>query len=179
MIETERLILRTWRDEDVEPYYLINQDPRVLEFLLGPPSMSEVKEFIRAMNDQLSGEAYTLWAVEEKETGLMIGFTGLHKIAPSLPFAPAVEIGWRLGSQYWGQGYATEAARAVIDYGFEKIGLDEIVSFTARGNVRSMRVMEKIGMRRDFKGDFAHSKLPKDHPLSQHVLYRMKVETLI
>ena len=179
MIETERLILRLWHDEDAEPYYLINQDLKVLEFLPRSLSMSEVRQFIADQNKTFLEHGYTLWAVEEKKTEAMIGFVGLDNVTSLLPFAPAVEIGWRLGSQYWGQGYATEAARAVIDYGFQKLGLDEIVSCTARGNVRSMRVMEKIGMKRDVGGDFAHSKLPKENPLSPHVLYRMKVETVL
>lgn len=90
-----------------------------------------------------------------------------------VPFSPAVEIGWRLGSEYWGKGLATEGAKAVLNYGFKKCGLKEIVSFTVPANVRSIRVMEKIGMKRDLAGDFHHPKLPKDHPLSLHVLYRV------
>ena len=102
-----------------------------------------------------------------------MGFIGLNYIAWAAAFAPAVEVGWRLGSVYWGKGYATEGAKACLNYGFRKCGLKEIVSFTVPANVRSIQVMQKIGLRRDWNGDFAHPKLPADHPLSEHVLYRL------
>jgi RimJ/RimL family protein N-acetyltransferase len=176
IIETERLILRTWKDEDAEAFYRINQDPKVLEFLLGPMSIEEVKKFIREKNEFFNQYKYTLWAVEEKTSHALIGFVGLWNPPWQAPFTPCVEIGWRLGSQYWGQGYAVEAATAVLNYGFNCINFPELVSFTVPLNIRSLRVMEKIGMKRDFKGDFAHPKLPLAHPLSQHVLYRISRE---
>lgn len=175
-IETERLILRTWKDEDADAFYHINQDPKVLEFSLGPMSVNEVKKFIVEKNKLFDEYKYTLWAVEEKITHTMIGFVGLWNPPWQAHFTPCVEIGWRLGSQYWGQGYAVEAARAVLEYGFNYIGLTEIVSFTVPMNIRSIRVMEKIGMKRDFTADFAHPKLPPGHPLSQHILYRISRE---
>jgi RimJ/RimL family protein N-acetyltransferase len=173
IIETERLILRTWKDEDAEAYYQINQDLNVIEFLRGPMTMTEVKKFIGAANQCFSDNQYTLWALEEKATHTFIGFVGLWAPQWESHFTPCVEIGWRLGSQYWGKGYAVEAAKAVLNYGFNIIGLDEIVSFTASKNIRSIRVMEKIGMTRDYEGDFLYPTLPADHPLSQHVLYRI------
>ena len=178
IIETERLILRTWKEEDIEPYFQINQDLKVIELLRGPLTMQQVKDFIPAVNQHHDALGYTLWAAEIKATGELIGFIGLNDhdfFAPSnLPFIPHIEIGWRLGSQYWGMGYATEGAMAALKFAFGNIGLSEIVSFTVPANARSIHVMEKIGMTRDISGDFKHPKLDLRHPLCQHILYRIK-----
>lgn len=174
VIKTERMILRTWRQDDIEAYYKINQNPKVIEFLRGPLTMQEVSDFINLVNQQYEQTGYTLWAAEEKSSGELMGFIGLNRVKWEAPFSPAVEIGWRLGSQYWQQGYATEGAKAALDYGFNQCALTEIVSFTVPENIRSIRVMEKIGLERDMNGDFAHPKLPPDHRLSKHVLYRLK-----
>jgi RimJ/RimL family protein N-acetyltransferase len=172
VIETARLILRTWREQDAEALYQINQDPRVVEFLPGMMTMDEVHAFMEHCNRGFIEHRFCLFAVELKATHELIGYIGLNIPNWQAHFTPCVEIGWRLGSQYWGQGYATESARAVLHYGFHDIGLDEIVSFTVPANVRSIRVMEKIGMQRDLTGDFAHPKLAAGHPLSKHVLFR-------
>lgn len=172
IIETDRIILRSWKDEDKEAFYRINQDINVTEHLLGPLTMQEVTDFITSMNLQFDNTGYTLWAAEEKSSGKLMGFIGLHSPKWEAHFTPCVEIGWRLGSEFWGKGYATEGAKAVLDYGFNQCGLTEIVAFTVPANVRSMRVMEKIGMQRDVNGDFAHPKLAPEHKLSKHVLYR-------
>jgi RimJ/RimL family protein N-acetyltransferase len=174
VIETERLILRTWKDDDVDGYYRINQDLKVIEFLRGPLTRQEVAEFIALENQQFEQLQFTLWAAEEKSTGKLIGFIGLNSPKWESHFTPCVEIGWRLGSEYWGKGYATECAKAVLKYGFEIIGLKEIVSFTVPANTRSIRVMEKIGMKRDFNGNFAHPCLSVDHKLSKHILYKIQ-----
>ena len=176
IIETERLILRTWRKEDTDPYFQINQDPKVIEFLRGPLTMEQVNDFILAVNSHGDKHGYTLWASCLKETGELMGFIGLNYTDWESHFTPAVEVGWRLGSQYWGKGYATEGAKACLEYGFKKCGLKEIISFTGRSNVRSIRVMEKIGLKRDVNGNFAHPKLAADHPLSQHILYRLTAD---
>ncbi len=173
IIETERLILRTWKKEDGTPYFQINQDPKVIEFLRGPLTMEQVNDFIPAVNIHQDKRGYTLWAACLKETSELMGFIGLNYTDWESHFTPAVEVGWRLGSQYWGNGYATEGAKASLEYGFKKCGLKKIVSFTVPANVRSLRVMEKIGLKRDVNGDFAHPKLAVDHPLSQHILYRL------
>jgi RimJ/RimL family protein N-acetyltransferase len=173
IIQTNRLILRTWKNSDAKTYFDINQDPKVIEFLRGPMPLEQVNEFIRSVNKQQEKNHYTLWAAELKNTGELIGFIGLNKPDWEAHFTPAVEIGWRLGSQFWGKGYATEGAKACLDFGFNKIGLKEIVSFTVPANLKSIKVMEKIGMTRDLNGDFAHPKLPLDHPLSKHVLYKL------
>lgn len=176
IIETERLILRTWEKRDAQAYYEINQDKKVIEFLLGPLTMNQVNDFIPAVNQHQEKHGYTLWATELKKTGALIGFIGLNYVPWESHFTPGVEIGWRLGSQYWGQGYATEGAQTCLQYGFEVGKLKEIVSFTVPMNVRSLRVMQKIGLRHDVHGDFAHPKLPADHQLSKHVLYRLTAE---
>ncbi|HAU0262630.1 TPA: GNAT family N-acetyltransferase [Legionella pneumophila] len=174
VIETERLILRTWENEDANEYYRINQDPKVIEFLQGPLTMKEVTDFISFVNKQFEEIGYTVWAAQEKSSGKLIGYIGLDPIKWNPPFGKAVEVEWRLGSEYWNKGYATEGAKACLDYGFNQCGLKEIVSFTVPMNSRSIRVMEKIGMIRDLNGDFAHPKLPPDHRLSKHILYRIK-----
>lgn len=176
IIETERLWLRTWEDKDVDPFFEINQDPKVIEYLLGPLTMEQVKEFISSMNQQFEKAGFTVFAVEEKLSGKLLGYLGLNPVPWQADFTPCVEIAWRLGSQYWNHGYATEGAKAVLAYGFQKVGLNEIVSFAVPANIRSIRVMEKIGMRRDIHGDFAHPALPPGHLLSKHVLYRMSHE---
>lgn len=173
ILETERLILRTWKKEDAESYYLINQDPKVIEFLPGTLSMEKVQDFILYCNQQYESKGYTLWAVELKKTGEFIGFIGLNYTDFKTHFTPAIEIGWRIGSKFWGHGYATEGAKASLDYGFRTCGLKEIVSFTVPDNIRSIGVMQRIGMKRDMDGDFAHPKLEVDHRLSKHVLYRI------
>lgn len=174
IIETERLILRTWQSSDAEAFFRMNADPKVTEFLPGPLSMEQVQNFMTAMNQQWQDKHYTLWAVEEKASGKFMGFIGLSWLELPPPLSPAVEIGWRLASEFWYQGYATEGARAAMDWGFDECGLDEIVAITVPANIRSQRVMTKLGMQRDLDGDFAHPRLPVDHRLSQHVLFRLQ-----
>ena len=177
-IETERLLLRAWRAEDIEPYYQINQDAKVIEYLRGALSLNEAEQFINKTNGHLEQRGYTLWAVELKSTAELLGFIGLNYADWEAAFTPAVEIGWRLGSQYWGKGYATEGARACLDFAFNQVGLDEVVSFTVPMNKKSIAVMERIGMRRDMAGDFCHPKLALDHPLSKHILYRISRDSV-
>lgn len=143
IIESERLILRTWQAEDAATYFQINQDPKVLEFLPGLLDLQSVNSFIRIMNIQQANKGYTLWATELKATHELIGFIGLSEVNFSAHFTPSVELAWRLGSQYWNQGYATEGARASLDYAFNQCALQKIVAFTVPGNFRSIKVMEK------------------------------------
>ncbi|MDQ5891121.1 MAG: hypothetical protein QG604_995 [Candidatus Dependentiae bacterium] len=174
ILETERLILRTWEKSDIEPYLAFNNDPKVLELLLGPLTREQVETFFEKSNAGFLKDGYMLFAVEEKTSGELIGYVGLCNVPWDAHFTPAVEIGWRLGSQYWGKGYATDAAREVLRYAFEELQLDEVVSFTSPLNVRSIRVMEKIGLKRDRDGDFLWPRVPADHKLSPCVLYRLK-----
>lgn len=172
IIETARLILRTWEKEDADSYFRINQDPKVTEFLHGSLTMEQVNDFIDVMNQHQDKHGYTLWATELKISGEFIGFVGLNHADFSGYFTSDTEIGWRLGSQFWGNGYATEGARAVLNYGFNEMDITEIIAFTVPANKRSIRVMEKIGMQRDLEGDFIHPRVVIDHPLSRCVLYR-------
>ena len=176
VIETERLILRTWKDSDKLDYYRINQDPRVIEHLTGSITLEEASAIADKINLKQAEKGFCLWAVELKSTGEFIGFIGLNYVDWPAHFTPAVEVGWRLGSQFWGHGYATEGAKAAVYFGFKKCGLKEIVSFTVPANIRSIKVMERIGMKRDLDGDFAHPKLSIDHRLSKHVLYRIQTD---
>ncbi|MBW3537285.1 MAG: GNAT family N-acetyltransferase [Actinobacteria bacterium] len=173
-METERLLLRQWRDEDLEPFAAMNTDPEVMEFF---PSVSDRADSDKAaeMNGvHIAEHGWGLWAVEVGATGDFVGFTGLWSVpAAEFPFAPAVEVGWRLARPHWGQGYATEAARAAVAFGFDELRLDEIVSMTAVGNLRSRRVMEKLGMTTDPTENFEHPRVPDGHPLRPHVLYRI------
>lgn len=125
------------------------------------------------IQDSFVCDGWGFWAVERKEDARFIGFVGLRAQPSSLPFSPCVEIGWRLASDTWGHGYATEAAHRCLHFGFEDLNLTEIVSFTASSNLRSQRVMQRLGMHRDVEGDFLHPLLPPEHSLAPHVLYRL------
>jgi RimJ/RimL family protein N-acetyltransferase len=170
---TERLILRHWRKSDRELFARLNADPRVMEFM--PHALS--KEDSDALSDRIEEHfrehGFGLFAVELRRGGSFIGFVGLNVPSFDAPFTPCVEIGWRLAAEYWGQGLATEGAHAIVRYGFETLGLDRLVSFTAPTNARSRRVMEKIGMTHDPADDFDHPRLPAGHPLRPQVLYRL------
>lgn len=170
IIKTERLVLRNWRDSDIAPFFELNQDPKVFEFLGKPLTLIETFQFIKNKANQQDERGYTIWATEIKETGELIGYIGLNYTSFEEHFTPAVEVGWRLGSKYWGKGYATEGAKASLDYGFNKCELKEIVSFTVPANVRSIQVMERIGMKRDLNGDFERHGFGEH--LTHHILYR-------
>jgi len=172
-MRTERLVLRRWRDTDREPFAAMNADPEVMEHYVAPLTPEETNRAVDRIEARFDEHGWGLWAVELVGTGSFIGYTGLDPARTSVPFAPAVEVGWRLAKDHWGHGYATEAARAAVDYGFTTIGLDEIVSFTAPRNVRSQRVMQKLGMTRNPAEDFDHPNVPDGHPLRRHVLYRL------
>jgi RimJ/RimL family protein N-acetyltransferase len=172
-IETERLWLRGWRDEDREPFATLNADPDVMEHLTSVLSRAASDRLVDAIVDGWAEHGFGLWAVELRRDGRLVGFTGLSRPSFEAPFTPAVEVGWRLARDAWGHGYATEAARAALAYGFETVGLDEIVSFTVPSNARSRRVMERLGMTHDAADDFDHPKLPDGHRLRRHVLYRL------
>jgi RimJ/RimL family protein N-acetyltransferase len=171
--ETERLILRPWRDADREPFAAMNADPRVMEHFPGRLTRDESDAYVDRIISRWAEDGVGLWAMELRADGSFLGFTGLAPPRFQAAFTPAVEVGWRLAAEAWGHGYATEAARAALVFGFEDRGLDEIVSFTVPANVRSRAVMERIGMTRDPADDFDHPNLPLDSPLRRHVLYRL------
>jgi len=173
--ETARLILRPWKDEDLDPFAEMCADPEVMRYFpdLWPRERSEL--LISKCNTKLEEEGFCLAPVEIRESEEFVGFVGLNSSNPEMPmpFDPSVEIGWRLKRSAWGKGYASEAARAWLRFGFETVGLDEIVSFTIPENTPSQKVMERIGMSRDHSGDFRHPAIPADHSCSMHVLYRL------
>jgi 3-dehydroquinate dehydratase/shikimate dehydrogenase len=173
-IKTERLILRPWEEGDLKPFAELNADPRVREYFPNLLSREESDQSAKRMSDHIEKKGWGFWAASLIETGEFIGFIGLEDVYFKAPFTPAVEIGWRLAFKHWGKGYATEGALAALKYGFETLKLKEIVSFTPVQNKRSRHVMEKIGMTHDPKDDFDHPKLPEDHPLRRHVLYKIK-----
>ena len=172
-LDTERLVLRRWGDADREPFARLNADPEVARFLSGPMTRADSDALIERIESGFDADGFGLWAVEVVDTAEFIGFTGLTRTRFTAHFTPAVEVGWRLARAAWGHGYATEAARAALEYGFGPAGLDAIVSFTTRANIRSRAVMDRLGMTHDEADDFDHPMLPPDHPLRAHVLYRM------
>lgn len=173
VLETQRLCLRLWQDQDLAPYVALNADARVTEFLPGPVSPDAARRFFETQNKLYARHRCCYFAAQLKSSGELAGFIGLKYQDFAAPFAPCYEIGWRLGTPFWGQGLATEGALAVLAYGFNELQLDEIVSFTVPANARSRRVMERIGMTHDPDGDFPHPALPPDHALARHVLYRI------
>ncbi|MDF3048125.1 MAG: N-acetyltransferase [Candidatus Midichloriaceae bacterium] len=172
IIHTDRLILRPWREEDIMPFSSINKDLFVMEYMPNILTTEETALFMNKMVEHYIEYGFGVMALTLKDTQELVGYIGLKNVAFESHFTPAVEIAWRLGSQYWGKGFATEGAKACLDYGFNQIGLEEIVSFTVPDNIRSIKVMERIGMIRDVNGDFSHPKLPLNYKLSKHVLYR-------
>lgn len=173
-VETPRLVLRQWLADDRRPFAMMNADPRVTEFLL-PLTEAQSDALAGRLAASIDEHGWGFWAVEAPGVAPFVGFVGIKPLPPTLPFAPGVEVGWRLAQPYWGRGYALEAAEAALRVGFEQVGLDEIVSFTAVGNVRSRAVMARLGMQED-ANLFDHPAVPEGHPLRQHVLYRLRRE---
>jgi ribosomal-protein-alanine N-acetyltransferase len=171
-LHTPRLVLRSWRDADDDAFAAMFSDPAVMEFLPAA-SRAEIDAFIQRIKAHFAEHGFGWWAVEVPGVAPFIGYVGLTVPRFDAHFMPAVEVGWRLASAHWGQGYATEGARAALEFGFTQLGLDEIVSFTVPANTRSLRVMERIGMIHDPAEDFDHPRLPAGHPLRRHVLYRL------
>ena len=179
ILTTERLILRRWRESDRETFARMNADPGVMEFFPALLSREESDALIDRIEAHFEEHGFGLFAAEVRGDGSLIGFTGLNNPDFPAPFMPSVEIGWRLRKEYWGRGLATEAARAVLYYGFETLRLKEIVAFTVPANTRSRRVMEKLGMAQDSAAEFDHPRLPAGHPLRRHVVYRLPARKAI
>jgi RimJ/RimL family protein N-acetyltransferase len=171
---TTRLFLRLWQDGDAEPFAAMNADPRVREHFPSVLSRAESDASLRRIRAHFDDHGFGVWAVELCARPGLIGFAGLTHPAFAAPCGPCVEIGWRFAFDQWGHGYATEAGRAALLAGFEQIGLQEIVSFTAVGNARSRRVMARLGLSHDPAEDFDHPLLPPGHRLARHVLYRVR-----
>ncbi len=173
-LHTERLRLRRWNDSDREPFAELNADPIVMEFFTATLSRTESDAFVDRIEGDFDSHGFGLWAVELKSSGEFIGYVGLWKPTFEAHFTPAVEVGWRIAKRFWGSGLATEAARSAIDDGFDRLRFEEIVSFTSGINVRSRRVMEKLGMTHDPDDDFEHPSVAPGDPLRPHVLYRLQ-----
>lgn len=172
-LQTERLLLRHWRDEDVDSFATLNADAQVMEHFPSLLSREQTDTVTSRIRAHFTERGFGLWAVELKETGEFIGFVGLQVPTFDAHFMPCVEVGWRLDKRFWGKGYAPEAAVASLRDGYERLGLEEIVSMTTTTNKKSMRVMEKLGMSRDPADDFDHPRIPEGHRLRRHVLYRL------
>ena len=170
---TERLVLRPWQDADVAPFAALNADADVMRYFPAPLTRAESDDFVGRIRTHWAEHGFGLFALETREGAAFAGFVGLAVPGFEAAFTPCVEVGWRLAREYWGQGFAPEAARAAVAFGFEETGLEEIVSFTVAANTASRRVMEKLGMRRDAAEDFDHPALSADSPLRRHVLYRL------
>jgi RimJ/RimL family protein N-acetyltransferase len=171
-LRTERLCLRQWRPSDLDAFAALNADPRVMQFFPNVLSREESNRSAVRIQHHFDRHGFGLFAVEIPGVAAFAGFIGVAVPGFTAHFTPCVEIGWRLAAEYWGHGYATEGARAVLTFAFESLGLPEIVSFTTVDNHRSRRVMERIGMIRNPADDFDHPELPDGHPLQRHVLYR-------
>ena len=176
-LETERLILRRWRERDREPFAALNADPAVCEFFpVDSFSREQSDALITRIEEEFETHGYGCWAVEVKGGPPLIGFVGLFVPTFAAHFTPCVEIGWRLARSAWGQGYASEASREVLRFSFEDAELDALVSMTTVANLRSRAVMERLGFSRDPAEDFDHPNLAPESPLLRHVLYRLSRE---
>jgi RimJ/RimL family protein N-acetyltransferase len=172
-LQTERLYLRRWRPDDRAPFARLNADPHVMEFFPGVLSRAESDARADRIEAHFERHGFGLWAVEIPGITRFAGFIGLAIPTFEAPFTPCVEIGWRLDADHWNHGYTTEGARKVLEFGFASLQLKEILSYTVPANIRSRRVMEKIGMTHSLGEDFDHPLLPEGHPLRRHVLYRV------
>lgn len=173
-LNTARLRLRQWRDADLEPFALLNADPRVMEYFPSPLNRDESDALAQRLRNLIDERGWGVWAVESNEHSF-IGMVGLHVPSQTLPFSPCVEIAWRLAFDHWHQGYASEAATATLQIAFETLTMNEIVSFTSIHNRRSQKVMQRIGMIAD-RNTFRHPEVPDYSPLKEHVLYRISRE---
>ena len=171
-LSTPRLVLRQWRESDLAPFARLNADPEVMRYFPDTLDRAHSDSFAERIRMMLAERGWGLWAVQVSEVAEFIGFVGLNRAEFKAHFTPAVEVGWRLDRPYWGHGYATEAARAAVDFGFCELGLEQIVSFTATVNEPSIRVMRRLGMTTDPADDFDHPAVG-DGPLRRHVLYRL------
>lgn len=173
ILRTERLIMRPFNADDREAFATINADQQVMEHYPSPLTRAESDALMDRINASFRERGFGVWALELGSSKALLGYTGLAVPTWENHLTPCVEIGWRLGREHWGNGYASEAARAALEVAFTDLGLAEVLSFTSLPNHRSARVMQRIGMRRDEASDFAHPNLPAEHPLSRHIVYRV------
>jgi len=173
LLTTVRLRLRLWRPEGLPAFAALNADPRVMEFLPATLDRAQSDALVARIEQHFDTHGFGLWATEVVGVAECIGFVGLSVPRFEAPFTPCVEIGWRLAYEHWGRGYATEGARAALQFAFRQLGLDEVVSFTVPQNERSRGVMRRLNMSHSAAEDFDHPNLPEGHRLRRHVLYRL------
>jgi RimJ/RimL family protein N-acetyltransferase len=179
--ETERLRIRNWQERDGDLFFEINSDPAVMRFFPFRRTRAEADALMSILKARIADKGYGFAALALKDGGAAIGFAGLADtdLAPQIPDG-SVEIGWRLAPCFWGKGFATEAAKAWLAFGFERLGLDEIVSFAVHDNQPSLAVMQRLGMTPDPAADFDHPRVPATHPqLKRHVVYRLRKENWV
>ncbi|WP_286998836.1 MULTISPECIES: GNAT family N-acetyltransferase [Comamonas] len=170
-LETTRLLLRQWKDADYPAFARMSADAETMRYFPSVLTENESRVIADRCRALIEERGWGFWAAENKASKEFIGWIGLHVPSAELPFAPCVEIGWRLARHVWGKGLATEGASAALDFAWHELGLPEVVAFTTLGNKRSERVMQRLGMVRDAL-TFEHPALPQGHPLREHVLYR-------
>ncbi len=173
-LATARLTLRPWQPSDREGLWRMQSDPRTMEFLMPVPDRTASDAVADRAEAHFARHGFGLWVVEAPGVTDFAGYCGLVHVPYAEHFTPAVEIGWRFDPAFWGRGYATEAAQAALGFGFETLGLEEIVAITVPANLRSRAVMERLGMVRDEGGDFDLPSTPPGHPLRRQVLYRLR-----
>ncbi len=173
-LTTARLRFRSWHDADLPLFAALNADPIVMEHFPRTLDRPHSDAMVARIRSHFAEHGYGLWAVETIGGAHLIGFVGLAIPGFTAPFTPCTEIGWRLASRHWARDCATEAAVAAADFAFDRLKLSELVSFTTTGNLRSRRVMERLGMTHDSAYDFDHPNVPAGHPLRPHVLYRLR-----
>lgn len=174
MLETPRLILRSWRDADIDPWVEMSADPRVMEYFPSAYTRAQSEASAAKMRVRLESDGYGWWPIEVKGGAPFAGVIVLQEIPFEAHFTPAMEVGWWLAHEHWGHGYATEGARAALDFAFGELKRPEIVAITTPVNQRSQRVMQRLGMTRDPNDDFEHPWIDQRHPLRTHVLYRLR-----
>ena len=171
MLITERLRLRLWAEADKVPLAAIHADPIVMNPLGGVRTAAQTSDFVDRLIVLSQAGQPVFWAAERISDGKLLGCIGLHRIGREFAFGPGLEVGWRLGRDYWGKGYATEGALAALDYAFDSLNEPRVVAFTTVSNARSEAVMKRLGMNKVEDGEFMHPDLPEDHPLAPHLLY--------
>ncbi|NOX43531.1 MAG: GNAT family N-acetyltransferase [Gammaproteobacteria bacterium] len=172
-IDTKRLKLRQWRKDDLPIFAKLNADPVVMKYYPDVLSEKQSNEMAEKIESSIAQRGWGFWAVEKTDNKNFIGFVGLNEPTYDLPVTPCVEIGWRLAKKYWGNGYATEAAKAAMVVAFDKLNFSEIVSFTSVSNKQSRAVMERLGMI-NMQENFEHPLIPENSPLREHVLYKIE-----
>ncbi len=171
-LNSPRLLLRQWRPEDQTIFARMNADTDVMRYYPACLTILQSNHLAQKLATLIEKRGWGLWALELKESGEFIGFSGLHQPEADLPFNPCVEIGWRLAKEYWGKGYATEAAQVALEFAFNNLGLSEVISFTSKQNSRSSSVMQRLSMI-NTQQNFQHPGIKEGQPLREHVLYKI------